>query len=144
MNKKHDGSLTISRPHCSDGSSYINIEVEDKDAGIRFLSLEVSFVEFSQALTGLGGRPCKIEVHGLEHVGMQIERNTLEFVLPNDFPEYTGTKERAGELAKEICPEGWTPNIYFGSQNSFFRKDGIRYARCQITRWVEKGIDNEK
>lgn len=63
------GKLTISRPQCSSGEKYINIEVEDDDARIVFLTLKISLEKFSEAITGLASSGCEFEVGGLENVG---------------------------------------------------------------------------
>ena len=39
------------------------------------------------------------------------------------------------EIKKE-CPDGWTPDLHFSSQDSFFHKDYELWARTKIRRWV--------
>lgn len=132
---KHDAKITISRPNCSSGRKYISIRIDDADAEINFLDIEIGLEEFSEALTGLGSTPCKMEIRGLENVGKKIEREVLEFVLPSG--EFRSKEEAVREAIKN-CPDGWTPSLYFGSQTSFFDRDGKRMARCNISRWVDK------
>jgi hypothetical protein len=60
----------------------------------------------------------------------------LEFEVPKWNTDISD-KEQAMELAKEHCPYGWTPDLYFNSQDSFFYKDKKRFARTTIRRWVE-------
>ena len=134
---KHKAKLTISRPQRSNGKRMISITVRDSDAGIEFLEIDISLESFAECITGLAYAECDIEFSGLENVGKQIERDTIEFEIPEYI--YFGTrKEIAYKLAKETAPDGWIVSNYFGSQSSFFRKDGKDYARTSISRWVEK------
>lgn len=65
-----------------------------------------------------------------------FEWYTAIFELPE--ANYMNRKEVAIETIKTVCPDGWTPDLYFGSQNSFFRENGKEYARVTIRRWIEK------
>jgi hypothetical protein len=79
------------------------------------------------------------EVFGLDRVGKKMEWKELVFTMP----ENVGYKERdkiAYEQALKSVPEGWVVSNYFGSQGTFFVKDGKSFGRATIRRWVE--IDN--
>lgn len=130
------GKLTISRPQCSSGEKYINIEVEDDDARIVFLTLKISLENFAEAITGLASSGCEFEVGGLENVGKIKEHDTMVFLMPAH--DWNSRNKIAHEEAKKHTPEGWEASTYFGSQDSFFRKDGAEYARTNIYRWVDK------
>jgi len=51
---------------------------------------------------------------------------------------YTVSKdsERLRAMAQDKLEHGWIADGYFRSRASFFTKDGKRYARCTIRRWV--------
>jgi hypothetical protein len=55
-------------------------------------------------------------------------------------------REIAIETVKKACPKGWTPDLGFNSQNSFYTDEkGNTMARTTIRRWVKKGkedVDN--
>jgi hypothetical protein len=52
--------------------------------------------------------------------------------------DYKERNEVAVKAAAEYVAKnrpGWIARTYFGSQNSFFTKNGKQYARCTIERW---------
>ena len=124
-------------------SSYedsINIVVEDKDAGVRFLVMSLTREEFVNA--AMNRRACvdvsKTEVFALDKIGKKEEYKEFEFEIPTTTSLDKNQKEIAIEIVKKMCPEGWVPDTHFGSQNSFFKKNGKPYARTMIRRWVDK------
>lgn len=133
---KHKGRLSITRPRGGSGPEVISIRLVDDDAGIEFVQVEVELAAFSDCLTGLADTDCEFEVRGLENVGKRIERETIEFLMPDC--EFGNRKSVAKEEAMKVTPEGWTPKLYFGSQDSFFQREGKDYARTHIVRWVNK------
>ncbi len=133
---KHKAQLTISRPSYGDDRKKIIIAVRDTDAAVRFLKLEINYDDFTKCLTGLSEVPCDVEYGDLDKVGKKREMKSLEFMLPA--PKYKMKKDVVEELAKAAAPEGWTPSLYFGSQDSFFKRDGEDYATTTISRWVDK------
>ena len=124
-------------------SSYedsINIVVEDKDAGVRFLVMSLTREEFVNA--AMNRRACvdvsKTEVFALDKIGKKEEYKEFEFEIPTTTSLDKNQKEIAIEIVKKMCPEGWVPDTHFGSQNSFFKKNGKPYVRTMIRRWVDK------
>lgn len=138
---EHAAQLTITRPSYNDGRKLISIQVEDVDAGISFLELEISYENFSACLTGLGYVDCKMKVRGLENVGKVGEKATLEFEMPEH--TYKNIKEIARMAAQKAAPEGWVASEYFDSQRSFFTLGDKEYARTTIYRWVDKQQNKE-
>lgn len=130
------GKITISRPLTTKGDGYISISVRDEDAGIDFLKIQIELADFAEALTGLAMVECNFETNLLEKVGKKCERKELVFEVPNF--EYSERKDGAYKIAQSICFDGWEPSPYFSSQNSFFEKGGIKYARTKACRWVDK------
>ena len=128
-------SLSISRVHCNIEGDYVSIEVKDENACVKLLRLKMSMENFAQAITGLHSTECVGEVSGLDKVGKKHENRDFSFELPE------GTKFRdktaAVKAVMEACPKGWTPDISFSSQNSFYSADGKEWARTTIRRWVE-------
>ncbi len=139
---KHKAKLTITRPICGDGRKVISIQVEDADAGIRFLELEVPLDNFSECLTGLSFVECDMKFRGLQNVGKKKERMPVTFQMP-DHADYSNRKEVAKEIAQDQVPAGWLVSDYFDSQNSFFMKDGKEFARTNAVKWVEKETTEE-
>lgn len=133
----HKGKMTIRRPSYGDGKKKISITVKDVDAVTRFLSVEVDYDKFTEMLTGASETECEFDVEELSRVGKKRETQKIEFKMVK---EHSGLsrKEIARQLVDVICPDGWAASNSFGSQDSFFRKDGEEYARTTITRWVDK------
>jgi len=114
----------------------VEIDVYDKGSGNTFVQLVLTPEQFCRALSRETHIECDVEVAGLELVGLRQEIDRLEFPLPSR-PQYDQKSEMAAQAAQQHCPEGWTPDLYFGSQDSFFERDGEPWARCVIRRWVE-------
>lgn len=118
----------------------VKIEMRDDDARVMFAEVLVTPENFTAALGRLAEVDCEIEVRGLDKVGKVHECERLEFEIPK---ELSGATRGLGfnalkNRAYKACPDGWTPDIYFGSKGSFFEKDGKQFARCTIRRWSEK------
>lgn len=110
------------------------IELYDWTSGQFFAEIKLTPEQLSMALSRLSHTPCEIEIWNQDKINKQHEHKPMEFEMPRT--EWKTKKEEAGKIAKEVCPEGWVPDCYFGSQGSFFEKDGKSYARCTIRRWV--------
>ena len=134
---KIDTKLTISKPHSNqEEDTLVQLKVEDVSSGARFLTLEISARDLMVAIMGLSATPCTATVRGLDKVGKQQECKDFEFKLPpSEYPTGGSRKVIAEEVVRHVCPEGGTPDIYFGSQSSFFTRDGNIWARTTIRRW---------
>lgn len=133
---KHKGKISITRPSCGDGREYISIRLEDKDSHIKFVEVEVDYGEFTKALTGLAGSQCLLKFHNLENVGKIKEHDNISFIMPEH--NYDDKDKVASIAAISACPKGWEPSLYFRSQKSFYRIDGVEFARTTIHRWVDR------
>ena len=117
----------------------ISIRVRDDDAATTFLELSLTPEQFAQALSRQVGVRCDSgEVYHPYRLGKLQENKRFTFPLPKDPVAYGKRAEVAYIAALEHCPEGWTPDKYFGSQGSFYTKDEEPWARCTIRRWVER------
>jgi len=138
---KFKGAITISRPQ-GNNCDYISISLVDEDSRIQFVDVEIKYSDFAQLITGLSYVPCEVECRGLENIGKKKVVKSFEFMI-SDNNDWSNQKEKAIELADKVCPEGWKISKYFGSQDSFFTKDGQRWARTHIMKWVGKGASDE-
>ena len=111
------------------------IEIKDGDAAVTFIRVELTPEQLSKCLSRLSSVECKATVDNLEHVGKTHTCKRFEFPLTDDV-NYDNKKEIAKELAVSLCPDGWEPDLYFGSQDSFFTKGDEQWAKCTIRRWV--------
>lgn len=115
---------------------YTVIEIHDDDAVIMPVKLLIPNENFVQALGRLSSVDCKTEFNTLEYVGMKREHKTFEFEMPEH--NWNNQKEIAIQTIRKVCPRGWEPYEHFGSQDSFFTKDGKDMAKTTIVRWVKK------
>ena len=135
------GKITISRPSCSDGKEVIVIKVKDENAVMEFLSIELSYENFTKAITGQGYIDCEFEVGNLDKVGKIRKTKKLTFQMPEDVYYTYNREEIAYKIACEKAPKGWEVDKYFRSQDSFTYKDGKLYANAILHKW--ENVDNE-
>lgn len=68
-----------------------------------------------------------------------MENKTIDFKISKEL-YYQKNSEELKKLAIRACPDGWEPDLYFNSKDSFFTAPGtvedIYYASCVIRRWV--------
>lgn len=107
------------------------IEFRDPVAATTFLRAEIAQEDFMKALGRLSNVPCQLTISGINRVGTKHECRPFEFEIPAG-----RKKDDAFAVALELCPNGWQPDNYFGSKDSFFLKDGIQFAKCTIRRWI--------
>jgi hypothetical protein len=114
------------------------IHVKDYNANVTLATIHLTPQQLNDCLSGLGYVPCEIEIKALDKVGKTHECKAFEF----EMPLITSTNDRKAIAVDAVNAlldnnaEGWIPDRYFGSQDSFFKKDGKDYARCTIRRWV--------
>src|SRR6056297_3134882 len=95
------------------------IEVKDGDAAITFLKVELTPDQLSQCLSRLVNVKCENAiVCDLDKIGKKHTNKKLEFKMPSE--SMYKDVDTATKLAKKNCPDGWEPDLYFGSQESFF------------------------
>lgn len=116
-----------------DGAS---LELYDETSGIAFIRLKMNQEQICKMFSRLAYCDTEsAEVVGLNNVGKKQEIDKLEFELPEN-ADYFNNQEIALNIVDSLCPEGWEADHYFGSRNSFFDRDGKKFARCTIRRWV--------
>lgn len=124
----------------------VTIQIYDRDASVMMAEVTMSPKNFCAALGRLSHVECELEVCDLSRVGKLMEMKELVFGI--SVPEkhrydHEKMKPIAIAAAKTECPEGWTPDAYYGSQSSFYvGSDGVQYARTLIRRWVEKAVQS--
>ena len=129
-------SMNIARISDANHHQHIEISITDEIANINFVTVSMSFENFMKCLTGLSDIKGAGKVSGLDKVGKIHECELFEFPLAVFAGGSSSSRlDIAIETAERLCPNGWQPDLYFGSQNSFFEKDGVSYARCTIRRW---------
>ena len=110
------------------------IEIEDESANVKFVKVKLTPEQLSAVLSRQISIECELEVKGLEKIGKVHENKTFEFEIPETIPT-RGNQLELQKIAQSQLSDGWIADAYFGSQNSFFKKDGKQYARVTIRRW---------
>ena len=114
---------------------YTEIELHDKLSGVNIASVRLTPDQLSKALGRLSYTPCEISVSSdFSKINKKMLVDRLIFPF-NDEGLYSNREKQAAEESLKYVPEGWEADGYFNSQNSFFTKDGKRYAACTIRKW---------
>ena len=117
---------------------HVTIELDDRKSGCRIADIKLTSEQFTTALSRLRHIPCKMEVFNLDKINKKIERKQFGFELGKVSElGYGGWKEKARKKVKELVPEGWEPDLYFGSQSSFKPVGDMVIASTFIKRWVD-------
>lgn len=136
------GKITISRTGRTDCAASMRIEIQDVASRVSFVIGEMSMEDFAMAITGHGYMPIKMEIRGLDVVGMQAEHKTLE--IPFNGPRFlAGAEEneegaRAAVAAYEV--DGWRATDWRNFFNEHRRVHGVAGDVFKIAfhRWVPR------
>ena len=126
-----DAEITIL---CDDGR--VKISIDDSAACVKFVEIILTPSQFTSLLGRLANVDCKATIRGLDKVGMVRISKPLIFET-----EWTRDRQQVEKMAVEKADKGWTPNLYFNSQDSFFTKIGENeqvYARTHQFKWVDE------
>ncbi len=118
------------------GAESTTIEIMDKKSRTVFVSVELTPDQLSQALSRIKNTPCEVSVNNLDRVGKTLEHEDFEFKMPDWHNRWRDDKSKLHEYVTSMLSNDWVADGYFGSQNSFFTKDGEDWGRCTIRRWV--------
>jgi hypothetical protein len=119
---------------------YTTIEIEDEQANVRFATIKLTPKQLSACLSRQTSVLCELEVRGLDKIGKKHENQKFEFEIPSQvkYDRYKdGGTNRLWIYAQSLLKDGWLAENYFGSQDSFFERDGKKMARVTIRRWTE-------
>ncbi len=120
------------------------IELHDSVSSIKFAKIILTPEQLSTALSRLSHTPCEVTVMGFDKLNKTLEVEKMSFELPEGMTSYERDYNRLKTLADAALPEGWVHDNYFNSQDSFYQKDGKRFARVTIRRWVETESDQNQ
>lgn len=116
----------------------LEIELAERVTTQAIAKIKFTPEQWFNLISGLGYTKClaKVDLDAVSRIGKKMQMAPLTFEMPDDgwLAEYR--KKIARKLAKEKCPDGWEPDLHFGSQGSFFNKEGKSWARTTIRRWV--------
>lgn len=136
--------ITISRPSFSDGTRLIEISVIDEKSSCEAISISLGYVEFAQALTGLGHVPCEMIFNDSGIIGKKWEHKNVAVTIQGLSSSET-REERDAAILRCLAEheiDGWKArvqdahnhhNIVKGS-----RRDGSYDVRVLFERYVEE------
>jgi hypothetical protein len=118
------------------GRDRISLEVHDMVSREYVCKIEMNPEQLASALGRLGYTPVEsCWVGDAEKFNKTMEIDRIEFPLPAG-TDYRNRKQAAKAMAFNHCPNGWEPDLWFNSRNSFKTVDGTEWARTSIRRWV--------
>lgn len=115
------------------------IQISDDNASVRIIEIKITPEELSLLLSRRAELPVQMNVYNLEKVGKTHENMRYMFEIPKEFRSSSKALELTElcieSLAKENMSD-WTPDSYFGSQDSFRESNGKCFANAVIRRWA--------
>jgi len=114
-----------------------SISIGCHESGMTIVELNLNPDQLSAILSRQGHVKCDVIFNdgNSNKFGKKMENKYFEFEISKEVRSRKETNELHQIALKEV-EEGWIPDMYYGSQNSFFQKDGKDFARCTIRRWV--------
>lgn len=130
-----NGKITISRPTYGDGrGEVVRIEVKDALSQKNFANIELSYADFTQAITGFSHVPMKFELRGSELVGLKKVVEERSVIAP---AECHDTQSLRDWLVANCQEEGWEIDLFLGSQRSIaYVQEGTR-LNYSVFRYVK-------
>lgn len=125
------------------------IELHDRNASITFARITLTPKGLSAALSRRAYVDCDMQLHALDKIGKEHECKGFSFEIPealyNDYKarDKNATHQIALRALEDAGMSDWTPDSYYGGQDSFYTKDGKHYAKAIIRRWVNKEVKTD-
>lgn len=114
-----------------------SLEIHDKNAECVILRTEFTAEQLCLLLRGTMVHS-DLKVYNISKVGKTHECKHFEFEILDHFAS-SKEADRLSNIAQRLLDEegeGWIADKHFSSQNSFFKKDGIQFARVTVRRWI--------
>lgn len=115
------------------------IEIRDNDAATTFIRVGLTPQQLSEALSRVSHTECSVDIYGIDKVGKTHECNRFNFEITEKLRHDRDKTDELYILAKEELAKAgmhdWTPDKYFGSQDSFFSRGGKYFASVIIRKW---------
>lgn len=124
------------------GREVTRIEIKDSDAATHFLEIQLNPDQLARILSRESRVECEMDVRGLDRIGKKHENESFVFEIPEEINAISRHHNRdlynknLKDHAQTLLSDGWIADGYFGSQGSFFEKDGKKWARTTIRRWI--------
>lgn len=102
---KLQGTISISRTHCSNGQDYIELAIRDERSGVQFLKGEIGLTDFAKLVTGQSEMPVALDLRGVESVGKFRETKSESVFFPDG--DYHEREFRAKAAIAPLQVDGW-------------------------------------
>ncbi len=115
------------------------IQISDDNASVRIIEIKITPEELSLLLSRRADLPVEMNVYNLEKVGKTHEHARYLFEIPDELNSSTKSLELTELCIESLAKDGmtdWTPDSYFGSQDSFRGSNGKYFANAVIRRWI--------
>jgi hypothetical protein len=112
------------------------IELFDSKSAKTFARVKLTNDQLASMLSRLHRTECQIEVGNLELIDKQMEHQKFEFEINEQMRTSKGALHQ--HCLKALINRNmsdWLPENTYGSQDSFFSKEGKYFARTVIRRW---------
>lgn len=116
-------------------SEYTEIEISDSDSNTILAKIKLTPEQLSTMLSRQAYVSCECLTGVLTRIGKKHENKYFEFEITRSRDIDDLILDCNEALFKQGMDE-WVADKYYGSQSSFFSKDGKNYARTVIRRWV--------
>lgn len=144
-----NGKLTICRVMSNTSDDYIEISVQDSSSSAQYCTVQVSFENFAQALTGLASVECLHEALGLSVIGKTRENKSVIVKVPDTILEpalhtLRGGRESLVNLVEfvksQVESDGWELRSDFSdilNRRNWKKKDGdLTPVSVTVVRYV--------
>lgn len=114
------------------------LEIHDSNASCVILRAEFTAEQFCAMLGRLAMVKADLKVYDLSKVGKTHQNKRFEF----EILESQANSKNAAILTNiaqrhlDAEGEGWVVDSHFSSKDTFFKKDGIQFARATVRRWI--------
>lgn len=128
--------LTISR----NSAGTVTVSVRCVRSRVEFLDMEMTTVDFANALFSMAFQPGVATLRGLDVLGKKLETRPRRAIIPAgvEFP-YTSDRDYEAEWLLANCQEpGWEICTYLGSRDSIVRNpDGSTTVNYSVMRYLD-------
>lgn len=111
------------------------LEITDASSRTRFVRILLTPEQLSAALGRQSMIDCEMEVIGLDQVGKTHEHKFVFFEIPENLASSKYAAELNGFLQTQL-KDGWVACDSYVSKGSFYKENGVQYARATIRRYV--------
>jgi hypothetical protein len=137
---KLQGALSITYPFGGEPRDVVALRITDVASGAHFVELEISFHDFTAALSTRSSQPCALEVRGLGCVGKRREVKTIAFQMSiGKFDRDTKEYKQFISMIEAEEKEGWQGDVDGALRTQ--QPHGV--TNVVFRRWVEQAERSE-